>query len=47
MIEFVSRPEARPVICSGEDEPSDETPAPDESELVVIGCVDMWFALVC
>src|SRR6185312_8666043 len=47
MIEFVSRPEARPVIWRGEDEPSDETLAPDENELVVIGCVDMWFALVC
>jgi hypothetical protein len=39
MIEFVSRPDARPVICSGEDEPSDDTLAPDE--LDVIDDVDM------
>ena len=43
MIELVSRPEARPVICSGEDEPSDETVAPVELELT--DCVDIWFVL--
>src|SRR5690349_8268840 len=43
MIEVVSRPEARPVICSGEDEPNDETVAPVELELT--DCVDMGFVL--